>query len=75
MTQEIPSLPIRAMDCLQRCYHLREYGVSITTDAMRERLQSLEPGRHLGDATVTFFFQWLLEPLVLPSASREGEQV
>ncbi|QBD74912.1 metal-dependent transcriptional regulator [Ktedonosporobacter rubrisoli] len=61
MVPELRTLPIRAIECLTLCYKLRERGESITTGAMRERLQSSECAGHISDATVTQLFKWLRE--------------
>src|SRR5689334_18821907 len=61
MTAEWLGLPTRALDCLKYIYKLRERGERVTTSAMRERLQALEPDGQLSEATVTQLFKWLAE--------------
>jgi DtxR family transcriptional regulator, Mn-dependent transcriptional regulator len=53
------SLPTRTADCLKLCYKFQERGQRISTSAMRERLQILEPTGQLSDATVTQLFKEL----------------
>ena len=59
MTIDLSDLPIRAVDCLKHIYKLRERGERVSTSAMRERLETLEPSGQLSDATVTQLFKWL----------------
>jgi len=58
---ESRELPTRAVDCLKLIYKLRERGERITTSAIRERLEGLEPKGQLSEATVTQLFKWLAE--------------
>jgi DtxR family Mn-dependent transcriptional regulator len=59
MSADFRSVPRRAADCLKVCYKLRERGERISTSAMRDRLQALEPSGQLSDASVTQLFKWL----------------
>ena len=61
MSPELRELPIRAVDCLKYAYKLQERGERVTTSAMRERLEALEPNGQLSEATVTQLFKWLAE--------------
>src|SRR5690348_3036034 len=61
MSPDLRDLPIRAVDCLKYAYKLQERGEKVTTSAMRERLEALEPDGQLSDATVTQLFKWLAE--------------
>lgn len=61
MRPERHELTVRAVDCLKTIYKLRERGQRVSTSAMRERLQALEPNGQLSDASVTQLFKWLAE--------------
>jgi DtxR family transcriptional regulator, Mn-dependent transcriptional regulator len=61
MISELRDLSIRAVDCLKIIYKLEERDEHVTTSAMRERLQALEPDGQLSDATVTQLFKSLAE--------------
>lgn len=61
MSPESSQLPTRAVDCLKLIYKLRERSERITTSAIRERLEVVEPKGQLSDATVTQLFKWLAE--------------
>ncbi len=61
MTPGCRDLPARATDCLKLIYKHRERGERVTTSAMRQRLQGLEPTGQLSDASVTQLFKSLAE--------------
>jgi DtxR family Mn-dependent transcriptional regulator len=61
MTSALRDLSVRAVDCLKFIYKFDERDERVTTSAMRERLQALEPDGQLSDATVTQLFKSLAE--------------
>ncbi len=61
MTSDLRDLSVRAVDCLKFIYKFDERDERVTTSAMRERLQALEPDGQLSDATVTQLFKSLAE--------------
>jgi DtxR family transcriptional regulator, Mn-dependent transcriptional regulator len=75
MQSEIRELSIRALDCLKYAYKLRERGERVTTSAMRERLEALEPSGTLSDATVTQLFKMLAEKGLLVHTPYRGVEL